>query len=50
MMGRKRLVQEQQLARKLIAGVGAALIVLATGASGHAEEPLLSPNAPGAER
>jgi hypothetical protein len=48
MMGRKRLVQEQPLARKLIAGVGATLIVLATGAGAPAEEPLFSPNAPGA--
>jgi hypothetical protein len=47
MMGRKRLVQEQPLARKLIAGVGATLIVLATGAGAPAEEPLFSPNAPG---
>ena len=48
MMGSKRLVQEQQLARNLIAPVAAALIVLATGAGAPAEEPLLSPNAPGA--
>jgi hypothetical protein len=48
MMGRKRLVQEQPLAGKLIAGVGATLIVLATGAGAPAEEPLFSPNAPGA--
>jgi hypothetical protein len=48
MMGRKRLVQEQRLARNLTAPVAAALIVLATGPAVPAEEPLSSPNAPSA--
>jgi hypothetical protein len=48
MMSRKRLVQERQLARKLIASAAAALIVLATGPATAAEEPLFSPDAPGA--
>jgi hypothetical protein len=48
MVRRKRRVQDEQLARKLILFLFAAVLVLATGGAAAAEEPSLSPNVPAA--
>lgn len=47
-MGHKRRMQGQQLARKLILPLAAALVVLATSGGAPAQERPFSPNAPGA--